>query len=173
LGFFAPRYGLHIARAFAGIIFTNEYRRIERAYIESALAFIKEGGLTSVRVEGLENPKGLRSALVRARYSRSSMRGNEDVHDSIRPLLQLSREMISRSQKLDYALTSSLERDPPSREAEAEQYLVFLWVFPIFGRAPLRCENPLDVARNQMCLMRGDRRMRYAHFLTRRFCEQR
>ena len=44
------------------------------------------------------------------------MTTNEDVHDSIRPLLKLSRETISRSQKLDYALISSLERDPFLKE---------------------------------------------------------
>jgi len=38
------------------------------------------------------------------------------VHESIRPLLKLSREMISRSQKLDYALVSSLQRDPVLKE---------------------------------------------------------
>src|SRR4029077_10963319 len=41
---------------------------------------------------------------------------NEEVNKSIRPLLKLSREMISRSQKLDYALVSSLERDPLLKE---------------------------------------------------------
>jgi transposase len=44
------------------------------------------------------------------------MATNEDVHESIRPLLRLSRDMISRSQKLDYALVSSLERDPVLKE---------------------------------------------------------
>ena len=41
---------------------------------------------------------------------------NEEVRESIRPLLKLSRDMISRSQKLDYALVSSLERDPLLKE---------------------------------------------------------
>ena len=44
------------------------------------------------------------------------MTTNEEVDESIRPLLKLSREMISRSQKLDYALVSSLERDPLLKE---------------------------------------------------------
>jgi transposase len=44
------------------------------------------------------------------------MATNEDVHGSIRPLLRLSRDMISRSQKLDYVLVSSLERDPVLKE---------------------------------------------------------
>ena len=38
------------------------------------------------------------------------MSTNKEVDESMRPLPRLSREMISRSQKLDYALISSLER---------------------------------------------------------------
>jgi hypothetical protein len=37
-------------------------------------------------------------------------------HESIRPLLKLSWEIISRSQTLDYSLVSSLERDPLLKE---------------------------------------------------------
>lgn len=44
------------------------------------------------------------------------MTTNEEVDECIRPLLKLSREMICRSQKLDYALVSSLERDPLLKE---------------------------------------------------------
>jgi Transposase IS116/IS110/IS902 family len=44
------------------------------------------------------------------------MTTNKEVHESIRPLLKLSRDMISRSQKLDYALVSSLQRDPVLKE---------------------------------------------------------
>ena len=40
------------------------------------------------------------------------MSGNDEVNESIRPLLKLSREAVVRSQRLDYALVSSLERDP-------------------------------------------------------------
>jgi len=40
------------------------------------------------------------------------MAGSEEIDQSIRPLLKLSREHIVRAQKLDYALVSSLERDP-------------------------------------------------------------
>jgi transposase len=45
-------------------------------------------------------------------YFTELMSGNEEIDESIRPLLKLSRETIVRSQKLDYALVSSLERDP-------------------------------------------------------------
>ncbi len=54
--------------------------------------------------------------LHKVGYFAELMTGNEDVHESIRPLLKLSREMIRRSQKLDYALVSSLERDPLLKE---------------------------------------------------------
>jgi transposase len=37
---------------------------------------------------------------------------NEEINERIRPLLRLGREHIQRAQRLDRALTSSLERDP-------------------------------------------------------------
>ena len=49
-------------------------------------------------------------------YFAELMFTNEEVSESIRPLLKLSREMIGRSHKLDYALVSSLERDPLLKE---------------------------------------------------------
>src|ERR1700749_274550 len=44
------------------------------------------------------------------------MATNQDMHERIRPLLKLAGDRISRSQKLDYALISSLERDPLLKE---------------------------------------------------------
>ncbi len=49
-------------------------------------------------------------------YFSELMSSNEEVQESIRPVLKVSREMISRSQKLDYALVCSLERDPALSE---------------------------------------------------------
>jgi hypothetical protein len=40
------------------------------------------------------------------------MSSNDEVSEIIRPLLKFRRETIVRSQKLDYALICSLERDP-------------------------------------------------------------
>jgi transposase len=71
------------------------------------------------RVSGLLMETGVsynKQRLHKLGYFEELMTTNEDVHDSIRPLLRLSREMISRSQKLDYALISSLERDPLLKE---------------------------------------------------------
>lgn len=48
----------NIGSTFAGVVLTeDEYRRVQQAYIDSALAFLNEGGLTSLTVEGLENHK--------------------------------------------------------------------------------------------------------------------
>jgi transposase len=71
------------------------------------------------RISGLLMETGVsynKQRLHRVGYFDELMANNEDVHDSIRPLLKLSREMISRSQRLDYALISSLERDPLLKE---------------------------------------------------------
>jgi len=38
--------------------------------------------------------------------------GNEEITERIRPLLQLSRDTMVRLQKTEYALVSSLQRDP-------------------------------------------------------------
>jgi transposase len=67
------------------------------------------------RVSGLLMETGVsynKQRLHKLGYFEELMTTNEDVHDCIRPLLKLSREMISRSSKLDYALVSRLERDP-------------------------------------------------------------
>ena len=67
------------------------------------------------RVSGLLMETGVsynKQRLHKVGYLAELMtKGNEDVHENMRPLLKLSRELISRSQKLDYALLSSLERD--------------------------------------------------------------
>jgi hypothetical protein len=71
------------------------------------------------RVSGLMMETGVsynKQRLHKLGYFEELMTTNEDVHDSIRPLLRLSREMISRSQKLDYGLISSVERDPLLKE---------------------------------------------------------
>ena len=67
------------------------------------------------RVSGLLMETGVsynKQRLHKVGYFAELMSGNEEIDESIRPLLKLSRETIDRSQKLDYALVSSLERDP-------------------------------------------------------------
>jgi transposase len=71
------------------------------------------------RVSGLLMETGVsynKQRLHKVGYFAELMSTNEAVDESIRPLLRLSRDMISRSQKLDYALVSSLERDPLLKE---------------------------------------------------------
>ena len=67
------------------------------------------------RISGLLMETGVsynKQRLHKLGYFTELMSGNEEVDQSIRPLLKLSRETIVRSQRLDYALVSSLERDP-------------------------------------------------------------
>ena len=67
------------------------------------------------RISGLLMETGVsynKQRLHKLGYFTELMSGNEEVDESIRPLLKLSRETIVRSQRLDYALISSLERDP-------------------------------------------------------------
>ena len=67
------------------------------------------------RVSGLLLETGVsynKRRLHKVGYFADLMSANEEVYESIRPLLRLSREHIVRSQRLDYALVSSLERDP-------------------------------------------------------------
>jgi transposase len=67
------------------------------------------------RVSGLLMETGVsynKQRLHKVGYFRELLASNEEIHSSIRPLLKLSRETIVRLQKTDYALVSSLQRDP-------------------------------------------------------------
>ena len=71
------------------------------------------------RISGLLMETGVsynKQRLHKVGYFDELMSGNEEIDNSIRPLLKLSRETINRSQKLEYALVSSLERDPLLKE---------------------------------------------------------
>ena len=71
------------------------------------------------RVSGLLLETGVahnKQRLHKVKYFRELMESNKEVEESIRPLLKLSRESIVRLQKTEYALISSLERDPVLRE---------------------------------------------------------
>jgi transposase len=67
------------------------------------------------RVSGLLMESGVsydKQRLHKMGYFSQLFSTNEEISDSIRPLLRLSREHIERAQRLDRALISSLERDP-------------------------------------------------------------
>ncbi|MGA2814114.1 MAG: hypothetical protein ABSG16_22160 [Candidatus Acidiferrum sp.] len=47
-----------IGQTFSGVVLTSdEYERVEAAYIQSALSFLRESGLLSMRIAGLENSR--------------------------------------------------------------------------------------------------------------------
>ncbi len=47
-----------IGQTFSGVLLTaDEYERVEEAYIQAALSFLRESGRLSMRVAGLENPR--------------------------------------------------------------------------------------------------------------------
>jgi transposase len=67
------------------------------------------------RVSGLLLETGVshnKQRLHKVGYFGDLLATNEEISESIRPLLKLSRETIVRLQKTDYALLSSLQRDP-------------------------------------------------------------
>jgi transposase len=70
---------------------------------------------TKNRVSGLLLETGVehnKSRLHKVGYFRGLLATSNDIDDSIRPLLRLSRDTIERCQKTDYALVSLLRRDP-------------------------------------------------------------
>jgi transposase len=67
------------------------------------------------RISGLLLETGVshkKQKLNKVEYFRELLSNKAEVHESIRPLLRLSRETIVRLQKTEYALVSSLQRDP-------------------------------------------------------------
>jgi transposase len=67
------------------------------------------------RISGLLMETGVshnKQRLHQVGYFRELMSTNSEIDESIRPLLRLSRETIVRLQKTEYALVSSLRRDP-------------------------------------------------------------
>ena len=76
---------------------------------------VKQMAHMKKRVSGLLMETGVsynKQRLHKVGYFAELMSGNEEIDASIRPLLKQSREHVVRAQKLDYALVSSLERDP-------------------------------------------------------------
>ena len=67
------------------------------------------------RISGLLMETGVshnKQRLHKVGYFRELLSTNKEVGESIRPLLRLSRDTIVRCQKTEYALVSSLQRDP-------------------------------------------------------------
>ena len=67
------------------------------------------------RISGLLMETGVshnKQRLHKVKYFRELLATNEEVNESIRPLLRESRDTIVRLRKTEYALVSSLQRDP-------------------------------------------------------------
>jgi transposase len=67
------------------------------------------------RISGLLLETGVahnKQRLHKVKYFRELLSGSDEITEGIRPLLELSRETIVRLQKTEYALVSSLQRDP-------------------------------------------------------------
>ena len=80
---------------------------------------VKQSVQMKNRISGLLMETGVtynKQRLHKVGYFADLMATNEEIDDCVRPLLKLSREHIDRAQKLDYALVSSLERDPLLKE---------------------------------------------------------
>ena len=84
-----------IGSTFGGVVLTEaEYLSVERAYINSATAFLREGGIDSLTVEGIENHKKL--ALE---FGEGSVLSLERIGDVIR--LMLREELWCRLESQD------------------------------------------------------------------------
>jgi transposase len=71
------------------------------------------------RISGLLLETGVshnKQRLHKVGYFRELLNTNKEVSASIRPLLELSRETVARLQRTEYALVSSLSRDPMLKE---------------------------------------------------------
>jgi transposase len=67
------------------------------------------------RISGLLMKTGVshnKQRFHKVKYFRELLSGSGEITESIRPLLELSRDTIVRLQKTEYALVRSLERDP-------------------------------------------------------------
>src|SRR5215469_966042 len=71
------------------------------------------------RISGLLMETGVthnKQRLHKVKYFRELLSGSDEITESIRLLLELSRDTILRLQKTEYALVSSLQRDPSLAE---------------------------------------------------------
>ena len=73
-----------IGESFSGVVLTaEEYERVETAYVNSAIAFLREAGLLSMSVADLENHRGSQIA-----FRNGSTLPLDEVADVLRQMLQ-------------------------------------------------------------------------------------
>ena len=129
---------MDIGRAFAGVVLTDEeYRLVEQAYIDSAVAFLREGGLTSLRVEGLENQNGF--ALG---FGEGAVFSVEQVGDLVRMILreEFWRRLEGRSGFLHFGWDYYMYIGVPYRCMASEQFAETLGLYPEEFESPYKVE---------------------------------
>ena len=134
-----------IGRAFGGVVLTEgEYRRVEQAYINSAICFLRAGGLNSLTAEGIENPKGL--ALD---FGEGSVLSLEEVGDVIRQILreEFWCRLECQGGFLHFGWDYYMYIGVPHRCPEAELLAEGLGLFPEEFPSPYK-EIPDDSDRN-------------------------
>jgi len=73
-----------VGESISGVVLTvEEYERVERAYVNSAIAFLREAGLLSMTVADLENHQGSQLA-----FRNGSTLPLDEVADVIRQMLR-------------------------------------------------------------------------------------
>src|SRR3979490_173922 len=94
---------------------TSTELRDRRRTLRYRHLLVRQMGQGKNRVSGLLMETGVehnRKRLHKVSYFRELLSANGEVPPSLRPLLKLSRETIERCQRTEYALVSSLQRDP-------------------------------------------------------------
>ena len=88
---------------------------IDAELCATATCWVRQMVQMKNRISGLLMETGVshnKQRLHKVGYFRELLASNEEVNESIRPLLRVSRDSIVRLQKTEYALVSSLQRDP-------------------------------------------------------------
>jgi hypothetical protein len=120
-----------IGRDFAGVVLTEpEYQRVEDAYVAASLAFLREAGVLSLIVAGLEN-----SARLPLPFSEGSVLSLSDAASVIRQVLR--EEFWCRLEEAgafvhigyDYHMYVGVTRPCPNAEGLARQLGLFVEPF--------------------------------------------
>jgi hypothetical protein len=120
-----------IGKSFDGVVLTREeYERVEDAYATTAVAFLREAGLPSLTVAGLEGPGEAQPSL-----SEASQLGLADVGEVVRRMLR--EELWCRLESADafihigwdYYMYVGVPRRCPRSEALARQLGLFVELF--------------------------------------------
>jgi hypothetical protein len=110
-----------IGETYSGVLFTlEEYERVEEAYIQAALSFLRESGLSSIRVAGIEN------------------RSNQPLdfdNDSVLPLDRIG-EIIRRT----------LREEIYCRLEGSDCFVHFSWDYYMYVGVPHRCPRSQALA---------------------------